>query len=142
MQDHTAFSSDALRILTRLSRQLRSLDGYRISLSNKHDTLWLIERTATDPRPEVNTIAEELFQSITPDERAYLEHHGISLGDHDSAQKSKQDDDSTNLVRRVYRGKVYYEEPSEAKPADETHDPSTSSGSGTRRVYRGQIIEG
>lgn len=141
MKDHTAFSPDALRILTRLSRQIHKLDGYRASLSDKSAVLELIENAAADSRPEVNTIAQELIQSLTSQEQAYLDSNGVDLGDLAPGPSNRRQQGSTHMVHRVYRGQVITQTADQAGPQEAAQERATERPRRHRRVYRGQVIE-
>lgn len=141
MKDHTAFSPDALRVLTRLGRQLHKLDGYRIAMSDKFAVLQLIENAAWDPRPEVHTIAEELIQSPKPEELAYLRNHDLDLAGLAPTKSKTGSASRTNAAQRIYRGQVITDEATARDASNRSDYDQTDPPRRHRRVYRGQVIE-
>ncbi|GEM_PF-3357793 len=130
MQDHTGFSPETLRTLTRLSRQIQQLDGCRPQLADKDSVLALIQSAINDQRSEISALANELTSHLKDTERAYLCSNGIDISPREDVAVGVGDEPASSPNQRLYPG-----------------NPVANNGGNEaarhrkQRVYRGQVID-
>lgn len=79
MESNLVFSFEVRLVIARLARLLRKYDHLRTGLSNEEDIMHLLEVASVHPRPEVQSIYEELCYLMSDDELRQLEDQGHTL---------------------------------------------------------------
>lgn len=110
METNLTFSFEVRMVVARMARLVRKYDHLRTGLSNEEDIIHLLEVAAVHPRPEVQSIFDEMCYIMSDNELQMLADQGLTLPEEYarrlSGNKGKSNPEENAKPRMMYRGQV------------------------------------